>query len=201
MDLIQDKFILLPFFLTGFFNKDHMKDGDIVILEKKNSLIGSHQSCKIPGYGGLYPPLTVYEHLYTKDYEVDGRTVKDVIFLTPTFKASSLKDDTLPTEELLKAIHDHKHDIIRETFENKPMTYIEGYKNKIGDEENQNLLIWAVKNKDCELVKILCENVCNVDDDDNPEKMTALMWAAKNDETEIVQELIYHRADPFKVNH
>lgn len=42
MEVKKEGYILLPFFLTGFFNTVHLKDRDVLIKEEKNSVIGSH---------------------------------------------------------------------------------------------------------------------------------------------------------------
>lgn len=196
MEVKKEGYILLPFFLTGFFNTAHLKDGDVLIKEEKNSAIGSHQSCKITGYGGIYPPMTVYEFICIKDIEVDGRTVRDVTILKPTFKTSSQKNDSYPTEELIAAMKAEEFDTVRRLLEEKPMTYLE----EPGRIEGQGLLAWACSNNHVELVKILCEYVINCDSADNAEQKTALHIAAEKNLPEIVKVLIAHKCNPFKLD-
>lgn len=69
--------------------------------------------------------MTVFEFICIKDIEVDGRTVRDVTILKPTFKTSSQKNDSYPTEELLAAMKAGKFDAVRKLLEDKPMTYLE----------------------------------------------------------------------------
>ena len=40
MEVKKEGYILLPFFLKGFFNKSHLKDKDVIIMEEKSSVIG-----------------------------------------------------------------------------------------------------------------------------------------------------------------
>jgi len=42
MEVKKEGFIVLPFFLKGFYNKSHLKDKDVIVLEERDSSIGSH---------------------------------------------------------------------------------------------------------------------------------------------------------------
>jgi len=42
LDCKKDSYILLPFFLSGFFNQANLQDRDILIIEEVNDLIGCH---------------------------------------------------------------------------------------------------------------------------------------------------------------
>jgi len=196
MEVKKEGFILLPFFLTGFFNKVHLKDRDILIKEEKNSVIGSHQSCKITGYGGIYPPMTVFEFICIKDIEVDGRTVRDVTILKPTFKTSSQKNDSHPTEELLRAMQARDGPAVQMHFKQRPMTYLEG-SNMI---DGKGLLAWACSTNYAELAEVLCSHVINCDSTENEGKKTALHIAAEKDYPEVVKVLLSHKCNPFKAD-
>lgn len=96
--------ITLPFFLKGFFQKTHLKDKDVIIVEERPSQIGMHQSCKIAGYGGIFPPMTVYEFVCIKDVEVEDRVARDVTVLKATYKDSTRKNSSKPSDELCLAL-------------------------------------------------------------------------------------------------
>ena len=45
--------------------------------------------------------MTVYEFVCVKDIEFEGKTVKEITILRPTFKKSCLKNDMLPDDEFI----------------------------------------------------------------------------------------------------
>lgn len=197
MELKKDGFIVLPFFLSGFFNKIHLKDKDIIIKEEKNSVIGSHQSCKINGFGGIYPPMTVFEYICVKDIEVEGNTIRDVTILKPTFKTSSLQNDTYPSVELIECIRKRETENIKTHFKLRPMTYLEGHNEALDPVKKPKLLHWAAEQDYHELIEILCTNVVNVNDQENAEGQTALHIAGIKGHPKCAQKILDHMPDPF----
>ena len=76
--LIDNKYIVLPYFCQCDNNPDWLQDDGIIVLEYNQNLIGNHQSCKILMdrkrnlHQGYFPPMTVYELVGVSDYEING---------------------------------------------------------------------------------------------------------------------------------